>query len=78
MRDRLDTIERLSERKLAVSASNIEAYVPDQAVLEERELRRQKLLENLFSVMTQEAAEISAKDTRERFDTLIDELATDS
>ncbi|MEO0576905.1 MAG: hypothetical protein AAF004_15720, partial [Pseudomonadota bacterium] len=78
MRDRLDTLERLSDSDLPINAKSIDAYEPDHAVLEARELRRQTFLENLFSVMTQEAAEVASKDTRERFDTLIEELATEN
>lgn len=76
-RDRLDSIERLSEDGKPATPGNIEAYSPTQLVLEEREARRQKLLENLFSVMDQEAAEISNQDTKERFDTVIEDLAKD-
>lgn len=77
-RDRLDTIERLAEQEKPQTPAEIEGYAPDQPVLEEREARRQKLLENLFSIMAQEAAEISSKDTKERFDAVIEGLAKDS
>ncbi len=78
MRDRLDTVERLGNEGQPVTSSNIEAYLPDQTTLEDRERRRQKFLENLFSVLTQNAAQLSTNDTKERFDALIDELATES
>lgn len=76
MRDRLDTIESLAAQNKPATAANIEAFVPDQPALERREARRQALLENMFSVMAQEAAELSSNDTKERFDTVIQELAT--
>lgn len=76
-RDRLDSVERLAEDGKPATPENIEAYSPTQVALEEREARRQKLLENLFSVMDQEAAEISNQDTKERFDTVIQDLAND-
>lgn len=77
MRDRLDTIERLGAQDTPVTASNIDAFEPDQSALEERETRRQAFLENLFSVMTQRAAEISTNDSKERFESVISALATE-
>lgn len=77
MRDRIDTLEQLAENKQAMTSANVDAYVPDHATLEQRELRRQKFLENLFSVLTQQAAEVAGKDTKERFESVIEELATE-
>ncbi|MFK8016429.1 MAG: hypothetical protein AB8G17_13435 [Gammaproteobacteria bacterium] len=76
MRDRLDTIERLGAQKQAITPENIDAFVPDQPTLEERETRRQTFLENLFSVMAQQAAEVEKQDTKERFESVITGLAT--
>lgn len=77
-RDRLDTLERVADQKNVFSEKDLEAYQPDQTALETREARRQKLLENLFSVMTQEAAELASKDTKKRFEEVIETLATES
>lgn len=77
-RDRLDTIERVSEEKALFSVQDLENYKPDQQALESREENRQKFLSNFYSVMAQEAAEISSGDTKQRFEQVIDELATES
>lgn len=77
LRDRLDTFERLSAESSPIDAQSIDAFRPDQATLEQRETRRQQFLENLFSVMTQENAEIAAKDTKERFESVIEKFATE-
>ena len=76
-RDRLDTLERVAAEKSLFSADDIEAFIPDQEALEQRETRRQKFLSNLFSIMEQEAAEISSGDTEDRFKKVINELASD-
>jgi len=76
-RDRLDTLERVAAEKSVLADSDIENYQPTQAVLEVREHNRQQFLTNLFSVMTQQAAEIERGDTKARFDGVIEELATE-
>ncbi|GAB2678898.1 hypothetical protein Q4574_07150 [Aliiglaciecola sp. 3_MG-2023] len=75
-RDRLDTLEKLSAQKNQVTAEEIESYTPDQATLEEREARRQVFLGNLFSVMNQESAELKARDSKSRFNQVIDDIAS--
>ena len=74
-RDRLDTLEHLIEDKDLLKRSEFDEFKPDQACLEERELNRQALITNLLSVMDQEAAEIAAKDTKKRFNEVIEETA---
>ncbi len=74
-RDRLDTLEHLVANKGVLERSEISAFEPDQACLEEREVRRRALLSGLFSVMQQEAAEIERKDDKKRFDQVIAETA---
>jgi hypothetical protein len=75
-RDRLDTLEALSEANKKVSQDNIDAYEPSQEILERREARRQNFMTNLFSVMNQEAGELAARDTKARFDKVIGDIAT--
>ncbi|MFT2092766.1 hypothetical protein [Paraglaciecola sp. 2405UD69-4] len=76
-RDRLDTVEQLLAQKDNIQAADIEGYTPSQDVLESRETRRQNFMATLFSVMTQESAELAARDTKDRFDKVIEELATE-
>lgn len=74
-RDRLDTLEHMIEGKGLLKRTEFNDFTPDQDCLEERELNRQALITNLFSVMDQEAAELAAKDTKQRFDDVIEETA---
>lgn len=74
-RDRLDTLERLAENKDLLKRTEFEEFSPDQSCLEEREENRQALLNSLFSVMDQEAAELAKKDDRTRFNEVIESLA---
>lgn len=74
-RDRLDTLEHLIEDKGLLKRSEFNEFTPDQSCLEEREVNRQQLISDLFSVMEQEAAELAKKDTKERFDEVIAETA---
>ena len=78
MRDRLDKLENIAAEKGLFTDDDIESHVPPQASLERREATRQQFLSNLFSVMYQEAAEIDKADTKERFASVITELATNT
>ena len=78
MRDRLDTMESITEEYGQFSRQHIENHKPSQADLERREAKRQQFLDNLFSVMTQEAAEVANSDSKARFDAVISDLATQS
>ncbi|MGE0581637.1 MAG: hypothetical protein AB7P31_05855 [Steroidobacteraceae bacterium] len=46
--DRIDTLERLLERKGAVARRDIEAFEPDEAALHERAARREALVARLL------------------------------
>lgn len=74
-RDRLDTLEHLIEDKDLLKRTDFNTFTPDQDCLEEREINRQALIKNLFSVMDQEAAELAKNDSKERFDEVIAETA---
>ena len=76
MRDRLDTLESVAAANGLLSREDVECYTPSQKDLERREANRQKFLSNLFSVLAQEAAEVSNADTRQRFEQVINDLAT--
>ena len=77
-RDRLDTLEHLVADKGVLDRSEFNEFKPNQECLEEREKNRQALLNNLFSVMAQEAAEIERKDDKQRFDEIIENIAKGS
>jgi hypothetical protein len=75
MRDRMDTIERIADAKGIVLTAEIEAFVPDQAILESRELWRQGFFERLFYLLHQQASEVGAGDTAERFEQTLETIA---
>ena len=73
LRDRLDTVERVATD--AGLAAAIEAYQPPQAVLEEREARRQAFLGRLYYLARKDAAEATDSDTDARYTATLDEIA---
>lgn len=75
MRDRLDTIERIAATKGFVTTEEIDAYAPDQAVLETRETRRQAFLTKLFYLARKQAAEVAGNDSAERYSKALDDIA---
>jgi hypothetical protein len=70
MHERLDTVERLAARAGVLSAGDIEAFEPDEAVLEERRLWREDYIARVLRVVYEEAAQL--KDLGERFATVDD------
>lgn len=75
VRDRLDTVERVAAAKGVVLEDEIEAYEPDQAVLEARELRRQDFLTRLFYLARKNAAELASDDSEDRYSKALDDIA---
>lgn len=67
MRDRLDTVERVAAAKGLLVEAEVEAFQPDQAVLEAREARRQDFLARLFYLARKDAAEQAGDDSAERY-----------
>ena len=78
MRDRLDTLEKVCAASGVIAEDACETYQPDQATLEMRETRRQASLSMLFSVMSQQAAELKNGDSKQRFKEVIEEIAAGS
>lgn len=54
MRDRLDTIERLSEAGEKISPSSVDAYQPDPDVRAARDAWREDYLDNVLRIVHQE------------------------
>lgn len=75
VRDRLDTVEKVAATKGVMLDAEIEAYEPDQAVLEARELRRQDFLARLFYLARKDAAEQASGDTADRYARALDDIA---
>jgi hypothetical protein len=76
MRDRLDTVEKVAAAKGVMLDAEIEAYQPDQSVLEAREARRQDFLARLYYLARKDAAEQASDDTAERYSKMLEEIAT--
>jgi hypothetical protein len=60
LRDRVDTMERVMERKGSVSRADIEAFVPDAAAAAERANVRAEYLGRVFRVLQHEAGTYSS------------------
>lgn len=75
VRDRLDTVEKVAAAKGIILDAEIEAYEPDQAVLEAREARRQDFLARLFYLARKQAAELATDDSAERYQGALDDIA---
>ena len=75
VRDRLDTVEKVAAAKGVMLDAEIEAFEPDQATLEARELRRQDFLARLFYLARKQAAELQTDDSAERFSSALDDIA---
>ena len=75
VRDRLDTVEKVAAAKGLVLDAEIEAFEPDQATLEARELRRQDFLARLFYLARKQAAELLTDDSAERYAATLSDIA---
>jgi hypothetical protein len=75
VRDRLDTVEKIAAAKGVLLDAEIEAFEPDQATLEARELRRQDFLARLFYLARKDAAEQASGDSAERYNQALGDIA---
>ncbi len=75
MRDRLDTVERICAAKKMIVEDEIEAYQPDQSVLETREERRQAFYTRLYYLARKDASEMASADTQARYEKVLNDIA---
>jgi len=75
LRDRVDSIERVSANRGIDLAKEIDALVLDQTALEARELRRHQLFERLYYLVRKEAHELEQAESKQRYDEIIKETA---
>jgi hypothetical protein len=73
--DHIDSIERVAAENGLDLRTGIASLTLDQSALEERESRRQAMLERLFYLMRKEAAEAEAVETSDGYVAVIDEIA---
>ena len=75
LRDRVDLVERVADSKGVVLSKEIESFELDQTALEARETWRNEYMARVFAIFEQEAAELNAKDTSEKYQKTLDEIA---
>jgi anti-sigma factor ChrR (cupin superfamily) len=73
--DQLDSTHRVLAKHGIDASAEIAALVFDDAALEQREARRQAMLERMFYLVRKEAVEAGAKETTESYIKTIDEIA---
>lgn len=73
--DQIDLIQRVAKTKGIDLADGMAAYRFSPEELEEREARRQQMLDRLFYLMKKEASEAEAEETAESYDKVISETA---
>lgn len=71
MRERLDTVEALAEKKGVFLAEEIEHFEPNAERAEERERMRQELLDRIFYIFKEEAEDTARGDTPEKYEEAI-------
>ena len=75
LRDRIDLVERVAQSKGVIIQDEIENFTLQQEDLEARELWRMKYLGRIYAIFEQEAAELAAKDTSDKYQDVLDHIA---
>ena len=75
MRDRLDTIERIAEKKGIILSYEIEGFVADQECQASRDKRRDEFLQALYHVALKRAEEQALGQNQERYTASIEKIA---
>lgn len=75
LRDRVDLVERVAQSKGIILQDEIEGFTLQQNDLEARELWRTKYLARIYAIFEQEAAELAAKDTSDKYQETLDHIA---
>lgn len=77
MRDRLDAIERIAERKGIILQDEIEKFEDDEASCTARDARRSEFLDRLYYLTLKKAEEQQSGDSAELYSGILDEIASD-
>ena len=77
LRDRLDTVEAIAEKKGIILANEIESYEPDPARAEARERLRQEFLDRVFYIFQEEVEDVARGDTPEAYENAVKVSAED-
>lgn len=74
LHDRLDSIERLLETKAVLTAAQIEAYRPDDAVRQQRSEWREDYLARILRVVREELESEKAGESHQSYQQVVTEL----
>jgi hypothetical protein len=72
--DRIDTLERLLDRKGLVARADVEAYRPDDAVDAERAARRNEYLQRIFRIFREQREGLAQADRMPEYERTIADL----
>lgn len=75
MHERLDTIERLLETKGILSRLEIEAYIPDEAAAQERQLWHAEYIARVLRIIQQEMEALQNPDLNKDVAQIAEELS---
>ena len=75
IRERLDTHERLAEKKKFSTSANIEAYRATEVVDQERVKWRADYVARILRIVTDELEQITRKESNEQYENIVKEVA---
>jgi hypothetical protein len=75
LRDRLDTVVRLVERKGVLSADDLETFLPDAPLRAERDAWRDEFLNRILRIVRVELEDVESENTPEAYRQAISEVA---
>jgi len=76
LRERIDTVERLAMEKGLVSKEEIDAFVPDQEVANQRDLWREEYIERILRVVQQELEATDKGETFEAYEKAVEDVSS--
>lgn len=76
LRDRLDTVEAIAEKKGVILGKEIETYEPDAPRAEAREKQRQELLDRVFYIFQEEVEDAARNDTLDAYENAVEVSAS--
>jgi hypothetical protein len=71
LRDRVDTIEAIAEKKGVILAKEIENFIPDAARADARERSRQELLDRVLYIFQEEVDDVARNDTPDAYEAAV-------
>ena len=75
LHDRVDSMERIAERKGVMLSEEIDNFEPDEATLVARENWRRALLKRMFYVLREQADDVSQNEDERKYAEFLKEIA---